>query len=375
MEKLAELERIGGTLQRATAPEEVFGTLAGTAQEMLDTGRDIFRQMAKVLHPDLYAGTAEWKRAHAAFTQLAGFWEQARTKIGNGTYGTLADFEPFTLQTSTTTYIVERLLTRRNICALYCGRTAAGSPCILKIPVQPGANDLLANEARILKHLQASAHYAQWRYFVAQLVESFAYHEKRSGITRQINVLEFIDGLYSLKEVCAAYPQGVDPRDMAWMWRRLLVALGFTHASGVIHGAVLPDHILIQPREHGVVLIGWSSAVREGERISAISSAYRCWYPAEVFAHAEPLPGLDIAMAARCMFELLGGDPLKQTLPEHIPWQLASYLQGCMLATPEQRPQDARCLLADFDALLARLWGPRMFRAFVMPGSRVRAGA
>jgi serine/threonine protein kinase len=322
-----------------------------------------------VTHPDLYAGTPEWVRANQAFTLLTRLWEQARTKIVSGTYGTQSDFEPFTLQTPTTTYTIERLLARGDICMLYAGHAVGNSPKILKIPVQPGDNDLLANEARILKHLQASKNYAQLRYFVSQLAESFVYQEKSSGITRQINVLEHIDGFYSLKEVHAVYPQGVDPRDMAWMWRRLLIALSFAHASGVIHGAVLPTHILIQPREHGVILIDWSYAVRAGERICAISSAYRAWYPAEIFAHEEPLPGLDIAMAARCMYELLGGDPLKQTLPEHIPWQLASHLQGCTLANPRQRPQDARRLLSDFDALIARLWGPRTFRTFVMPVS------
>lgn len=365
----AELERISGLLEQATGPEEVFGKLAGSPEEMLEAGRAIFRQIAKVTHPDLYAGTAEWTRANLAFTLLARLWEQARTKIVNGTYGEQSAFAPFTLHTSTTIYTVERLLARGDICALYTGHAAGSGPRVLKIPLQPGDNDLLANEARILKHLQLSEDYAELRYFVSQLTDSFTYQEKSSGITRQINVLEHIDGLYSLQEVRAAYPQGVDPRDMAWMWRRLLVALGFAHSCGVIHGAVLPTHILIQPREHGVVLIDWSYAVREGERISAISSAYRAWYPAEVFAHEEPLPGLDIAMAARCMFELLGGDPLKHTLPARVPWQLASYLQGCTLANPRQRPQDARRLLSDFDALIARLWGPRTFREFVMPVS------
>jgi serine/threonine protein kinase len=366
--KQAELERISSMLKRATTPEEIFGKLAGgTPKEQLEAGRAIFRQVAKVTHPDLYAGTDEWAQANLAFTLLARFWEQAQAKIAGGTYGAKADFAPFTLQTATTSYTVERLLARGDICALYAGHATGSGPSILKIPLQPGDNDLLANEARILKHLQASEDYAELRYFISQLVESFAYQEKSSGITRQINVLKSVDGLYSLKEVRAAYRQGVDPRDMAWMWRRLLVALGFAHASGVIHGAVLPPHILIQPRKHGVVLIDWSYAVREGERISAISSEYRAWYPAEVFAHEEPLPGLDIAMAARCMFELLGGDPLKQTLPESVPWQLASYLQGCTLANPRRRPQDAQRLLSDFDALIARLWGPRTFREFIMP--------
>jgi serine/threonine protein kinase len=367
--KPAELERIGGILQRATTPEDIFGQLAGTPEEMLETGREIFRQIAKVTHPDLYVGTAEWARANQAFTLLARFWEQAQTKFASGTYGTKSDFEPFTLQTSTTTYTVERLLARGDICALYAGHTTGSGPRILKIPLQLTENDLLVNEARILKHLQKSQNYADLRYFVSQLTESFAYQEKSSGRTRQINVLKYIDGLYSLKEVRAAYPQGVDPRDMAWMWRRLLVALGFAHASGIIHGAILPTHILIQLHEHGVVLIDWSYAIREGECISAISSEYRAWYPTEVFAHEEPLPGLDIAMAARCMFDLLGGDPLKQTLPERVPRPLVSHLQGCILVNPRQRPQDALRLLNDFDALIARLWGPRTFREFVMPVS------
>jgi hypothetical protein len=367
--KQAELERISGVLQRVTAPEEVFGKLVGTPEEMLEAGRTIFRQVAKVTHPDLYAGTAEWAQATLAFTLLVRLWEQARAKIASGTYGAKSDLEPFLLQTSTTTYTVERLLARGDVCALYSVYATGSGPRILKIPLQPSDNDLLANEARILKHLQESRDYVELRYFVSQLAESFLYQEKSSGVTRQINALESVDGLYSLKEVHASYLRGVDPRDMAWMWRRLLVALGFAHSCGVIHGAVLPTHILIQPREHGVVLIDWSYAVREGERISAICSEYRAWYPAEVLTHEEPLPGLDIAMAARCMFELLGGDSLKQTLPECVPWQLTSYLQGCTLTNPRRRPQDARRLLSDFDRLNARLWGPRTFREFVMPVS------
>ena len=60
----------------------------------------------------------------------------------------------------------------------------------------------------------------------------------------------------SLAQVHAAYPRGLDPRDAAWMWRRLLVALGTVHAAGVVHGAVLPDHVLIHPDLHDT-LIGW----------------------------------------------------------------------------------------------------------------------
>ncbi|MDQ2716982.1 MAG: molecular chaperone DnaJ, partial [Chloroflexota bacterium] len=106
-----------------------------------------------------------------------------------------------------------------------------------------------------------------------------------------------------------------------------------------------------------------------GERISAISSAYRDWYPAEVFAREEPTPALDIFMAARCMIDLLGGDPEKQALPESVPWQLQSFFKACTLSSSQGWPQDTHLLLEEFDTHIERLWGPRKFRAFRMPHS------
>ena len=88
---------------------------------------------------------------------------------------------------------------------------------------------------------------------------------------RRASLRERAGGWYTLAEVRRAYPMGVDPKDMAWMWRRLLVALGFAHLNGVIHGAVLPDNISILPGQHGLLLENWSQAVVDpegtGERI------------------------------------------------------------------------------------------------------------
>jgi len=375
----AELACLSASLDRARSPEEVFGPLAGNQAEMLAAVRSVYRQMAKTVHPDRYQGTADWDKAGAAFKKLERLWKLARVKIEAGAYGVenpAEMFEPFTVCGKKRLYTVERLLARGDLCDLYLGSfLQAGKSVrgILKVSVKPGDNDLVANEARVLGRLRASDDYEKMRPFVSQLVDAFAYQEAESGIVRQVNVLSYLEGLYSLKEVREVYARGVDPKDMAWMWRRLLVALGFAHASGVIHGAVLPTHILIHPRQHGVVLVDWSYAVLDpaatGEYISAISSSYRDWYPAEVFAREVPTPGLDIAMVARCMIDLLGGDPRKQILLETVPWQLRQYLQGCMLPRPRQRPQDVHLLLDEFDDLIERLWGPRTFREFVMPKS------
>jgi serine/threonine protein kinase len=372
-----ELDHIRTSLDNAHSPEEIFGTLVGTRAERIDAARKVFRQIAKTAHPDLYQGTVDFDRANAIFKKLAHLWELAQARIENGTYGTTQEtntFTPFSIRTPKCQYHIEKFLTQGDLCNLYLGissRMDKQKRYLLKFPVKPEDNDLVLNEARILAHLKKGTEYEKLHHFVSQLVDSFSYQERTSGIIRQVNVLSYQKGWYSLKEVREAYPHGIDARDVAWIWRRLLVALGLAHANHVIHGAVLPTHVLISPDQHGVMLIDWSYAVLQpattGEYISAISSTYREWYPEEVFAKEEPTPGLDISMAALCMVYLLNGNPHKRTLPGALPWQLQNYLKGCMLPRPQQRPQEVSILLDDFDALIERLWGPRRFHQFVMP--------
>ena len=64
------------------------------------------------------------------------------------------------------------------------------------------------------------------------------------------------------------------------MWRRLLVGLGWAHRAGVVHGAVLPEHVLIHPAEHGLVLVDWCYSVAPGERIPALVAKHRDGLPA-----------------------------------------------------------------------------------------------
>lgn len=374
----AELDRIRMSLDHALSPEEVFGPLTGSKAEKLEAAKKVFRQIAKVVHPDIYQGTRDFMQANTTFKKLARLWEEAQMSIECGTYGTTkkgAAFTPFSIRTKKCQHTVEHFQFDGDVCTLYKGissLTDTRKPCLLKFPIQPCDNDLVLNETRILQHLKKGKEYAKLRYFVSQLIDTFAYQEQSSGIVRQVNVLSYQDeGWYSLQEVREAYPQGIDAKDMAWIWRRLLVALGFAHANHVIHGAVLPIHILISPRQHGLTLIDWSYAVLDppttGEYISAISTPYRDWYPEEVFAREMPAPALDIAMAAKCMLYLLNGNPHENMLPARLPWQLQNYLKACTLPRPHQRPQDASALLDDFDALIERLWGPRSFHEFVMP--------
>ena len=62
---------------------------------------------------------------------------------------------------------------------------------------------------------------------------------------------------------------------------RPLTVLGFAHSNDVIHAAVLPMHVLIEPRGHKLMLIDWCTAVAGGggtQPVQVIAGGYTSWY-------------------------------------------------------------------------------------------------
>lgn len=306
-------------IETATGPRDVFGDGDGTAAARL------YRRLARLTHPDACPGDS---RAAGAFAKLAELWRRRQ-----GSYGSL--------------------LVRGDIGNLY--RVRQG---LLKIARNPADNDLMRREALSLATLRDRIE-PRLRAYFPHLVEARRRQDPGSGVERLANVIGELPGFVSLAEVGAAFRAGVDARDAAWMWRRLLVAIGAAHRAGVIHGAVLPEHVLIHPAEHGLVLVDWCySLAGPAARLAAVVGRYRDWYPPEVLAERSAGPDLDIWLATRCMTELIGA---------RMPERLARFAAGCLLASPRHRPFDAWQLLAELDELLDRLYGPRVFRPFAMP--------
>jgi aminoglycoside phosphotransferase (APT) family kinase protein len=249
------------------------------------------------------------------------------------------------LTTRTGSYRVGPLVTSGDIADLYA---VDGDRALLKLPRRPADNDLMAAEVRALTALHTEGD-PRHRAYAPRLMDSFT-HADGGGARRTATVLERLTGFVPL----TAIGRRIDPRDAAWMWRRLLVALGWAHRAGVVHGAVLPRHVLIHPAEHGVALVDWCYAVAPGERIAALVAADRDSYPPEVAARAAASAATDIFMATRTMIGLI----------DDVPAPMRRFADGCCYAAPRMRPQDAWRLLAEFDELLENLYGPRTFRPF-----------
>ncbi|MFI7609089.1 serine/threonine protein kinase [Micromonospora sp. NPDC049366] len=231
-----------------------------------------------------------------------------------------------------------------------------GDGRLLKVPRQPGDNDLMAREARALRRI---AEHGDPRHlaYVPRLIDSYPVRDPATGAERLVNELATVPGLRSLAEVRRAYPTGVDPRDAAWMWRRLLVALGLAHRAGVVHGAVLPRHVLIEPDAHGLVLVDWCFSTEPGGLVPALVPGQEDFYPPEVVGKRPCGPGTDIALAARCMTWLMA---------TRVPPELRAFAAGCQGPALSARPDDAWRLLRELDEVLDRLYGPRTFRPFTL---------
>jgi hypothetical protein len=302
-------------IEAASGPDDLFGSDPARA----------YRRLAQLTHPDAHPGDG---RAASAFAKLATMWRQHQD--GH-----------------------EVLVARGDIANLY--QVSQG---LLKLARDPADNDLMRAETIALAALATRVERPFQAYF-PRIVAARRRRDPGSGVERRANVIGRLAGFRSLAEVRAAFPGGIDPRDAAWIWRRLLVAVGAAHRAGLIHGAILPEHVLIHPDEHGLALVdwcysGWGPAVR----VRAVVNRYLDWYPPEVAARHPAGPDLDIWLATRCMTELVGPG---------MPARMAAFARGCLLASPGRRPADAWSLLAEFDELLGRLYGPRTFRPFAMP--------
>jgi hypothetical protein len=368
----AELTLMIDRLRIARTPTDVFGALEGSLDERRAQLKASYRRLSKAAHPDRFADAADRARATDAFARLTDWLHAARAQLDHGADGAdgHAAPAPVRVQVGRREYLVGDRLAQGDLCTLYHCTGSDGAPAVLKLARDPADNDLVTNEVDVLRQLAISPALAGYRPYLPTLLDSFEYAHETVPAVRRANLLARLDGFVSLRVLRAAFPAGLPPEHMGWIWRRLLVALAVTHRAGFVHGAVLPDHVLIHPTARGLVLVDWSYAVPlDADRpIAAVSTAYAAWYPVEVWRKQPPTAATDLYLGARCMLALLGGDPLTGALPPAVPARIQLFLTGTARPRPAERPQDAAAVLAEFDALLAALYGRRRYSPLHLPG-------
>ncbi|NUT48148.1 MAG: adenylate cyclase [Saccharothrix sp.] len=321
-------------VERAGTATDLFGPFDPARR---DEVRRLYRRLAAVLHPDRTG--PDDTRAHAASAEL--------TRLHHDWHHPAA----VEFHTDRAGYRITDRHAIGSVTTVY--RT--DGPHVVKVVRDPALNPLLHAEWDALRRLTRFTDQHRWlRPYYPRPVDTSG--EVARG-SRAFTVLEpLVDGFVTLADVRRAFPRGLDGRDYAWMHRRLLRAVAGAHRVGLVHGAITADNVLVHPRQHGVVLVGWTFAVTAGERLLATSKAIA--YPPEVHDGRPVTAATDVHMAHTLMLDLLApGETAQRT-----------FARGCAQDDPGRRP-DAVDLLTEYDDLLEDLYGERTFRPFALPGT------
>ena len=359
-----DLKNILDGLKTINNPEDIFGDLGTTDSiVMLQEIRLKHKQIANTIHPDHHNNS---KEAHEAMSLLNVWRDKAEQKVVQGLWG--EKDSGISIKTSKL-YKNVKYVTTGDICDIYLAQQEDGPRAIIKAAIDRKDQSYVNNEATILQQLweptDAEAKVFQ-KYIPKFLEQTIITVDKKEQLA---NIIEIRDGGFTLEQVHQKYKM-LDPRHVAWILKRILEGVGWVNLKQkIVHGAIIPSHIVVFPKDHGAHIIDWSYAVPVNKKhIRAISTNYKDFYPPEVFNKVLAQPSIDIYMAAKCAVYLLGGDVKTNYIPPTIHPLFSGFLKACLLTNPMTRYTDTWEAVAQFTDNLRTIYGPRKFVDLDMEG-------
>ena len=350
-----ELQGLLNLFSTAKFPEEVFGDI-----KELELGK-VHKKLLVSVHEDKFPKKSDKELARKASSLLSTWLQKAQEKFDNKTYGDRNALH-IVLTSKLGSYVVQEKLAEGDIATIYRGiDTKSKVPLLVKVCRNPKNNDLLKNEATILKHLWNHPDVEEkltLGFHIPKLLDSFELRE--GGKKVQVNILEFVPGVYTLAQVHTQHPN-LDTRDLAWMLNRLISAMATAHEGGVCHGAIIPTNVLISPDDHNGMLIDWCYATLDKKPVKALVSNYKMLYAPEILSKKSATAATDIYMLGSLALYMM-----RKTDLDHADERFKSFFKTFLFANPIHRPESAWDVFDDFNELLRSLYGKRKFRQLFM---------
>jgi hypothetical protein len=352
---VSELELIYQRLQTARCPEDVFGANPAAI-------KTTFHLLARSVHPDLHGNSNTAGEATRLLNQLR---QEADARVAADTWGKRLPLPAF--QTiAIGRHQVPRTPLSGDLADVYLSDAVA-----VKVARSHDDNDLIRAERHALTTLRKSIR-TSVRDGVPELVDTLQVDDR--GWKREANVLSACPGFVTAEAIHRLRP-ALEPENLVWMFKRLLVLLEWTHHAGLIHGAILPPHVLFypdndghtapdadkeDPRKHSLRLLDWCYSVEFGQRtrLSAWCPQWQEFYPQEIRSKTSLSPASDIYMAAK-IIEFLGGNT-------KMPVKLAGVLERC-LAPISKRPADAGKVFTEWEQAARSAYGTPKWFEFHLP--------
>jgi serine/threonine protein kinase len=235
------------------------------------------------------------------------------------------------------------ILGQGEISQVYLARRVDALPLLaaIKLSSAKTAAALYSDEARILRELQALDVNGAGAYFSRLLPEVISQGAVEGRNGGQALVLRQPSGFWgSLAALNERFASGIDPRHAVWIWRRMLEILNFIHGHGWSHGNLRPEHALVHAQEHGIRVIGWSSARKGG---------------------GEKDQAADLCRGARVVKVLLCGTSGSGDLPGSVPANLSELINQAASDEAFCRSHGAEGLDSLLRAEAGKAFGPPSF--------------
>lgn len=315
----------------------------------------IYRTLMVICHPDrlMKESAAVQKRGADVVAKLNQLYQQYKGKSAPSSPAVFGK------------WVVERPIIGGDLADIYEVVNSTGERNILKIVRGAGDNDLMDREITSLKKLNDDPRSQNFKKYVPKLIDTFKASHRRASILTPAEMLLLnsdppqTESLLSLSELMPMLGGKIDMKHIVWMSNRLLSALGWIHQNGIVHGAVVPPHLMFGPVTHHMVLIDWCYSVTSDaiSPIPAIVKDYRDWYPREVFRKDNPTPATDIYMWAMMV----------RQCADHIPARMKGLLDWCLADSARTRPQNAWDVQDKWGKLAQDEFGKRRYLKLEIP--------
>jgi len=294
-----------------------------------------FRKLARQVHPDRFGDDFK-DRASEAFDKLTALWDEFHGKARKTAPSS------YVLAAQNYTYVLGDIIHEDPASVFYSAEYRVGDDtevATIRFARTPKDNPLLERHMNALNALDSVPE--EYRKFFPVVLDTVKHRDSSTKQQRLVVVTQALRGFYSLGQLRRIRLQNhvpVDPKDMAWIFARLLVAVGNAHEVDRSCGAIFSDTVWVHPLLHGVVLTEWS----ESDTLT------------------EELRVADIHAAADLML----------TFTDDLPRPLRAFFNGCKL----KKLPSAQQLLVEFYELIEDLYGQRRYRAFELPQDATTKG-
>jgi serine/threonine protein kinase len=350
---MSALKNLKNHLDKINCVEDLFGDGVKSLDELRQVSREFYKTLSIDAQPD---DLKEF--ASSVFKRFQVFRDAAEQHLANGTYGKRIDVVEtpvVVIPNGLKQYKVGKPLKECDASYLYkCvfQENSKDTVGLLKISKDDANFMACYNEAKILQELPNNQYFPKPK-------DQFVVQDGKNK--KQITVFPWVENVYTVEDIIERYPNGIDLRDAAWMFNRMIEFAGLINDAGYTHCGLLPCNVAFPIDTHGIFIIDYLYSRKEGEKPQFINGNYRSFYPPEVLGKMDVSPATDIYMATKCMFRLLGGS-------KGVPTTITNLLKSCVIENPYRRPDDPHILRKQFRELLEQLYGKPTFRPFSMAG-------